>query len=65
MTASGAVRDCDIAIELLGRAGIPHRSVMAAQVAAQRRKRGRVLLLEIRRWKSRDFPRQWHRRLEL
>jgi CHAD domain-containing protein len=65
MAAAGAVRDCDIAIELVGRAGVPRRSAMVAQLTEQRRKTGRDLLLEIRRWKSRDFPRQWRRRLEL
>lgn len=65
MAAAGAVRDCDIAIELVGQAGIAAQNVMVAQLAAQRRKSGRYLLLEIRRWKSRDFPRLWRDRLEL
>src|SRR5208283_2290858 len=37
MAAAGAVRDCDIALELVGRAGVPPRSAMAVQLAAQRR----------------------------
>jgi CHAD domain-containing protein len=65
MTAAGAVRDCDIALELIGRAGFARRTAMAVQLAAQRRKSGRELLLEIRRWKDRDYPRQWRIRLEL
>jgi len=77
MALAGAVRDCDIAIELARRAapsrpraGDAARSAardraMVAQLAALRRKTGRDLLLEIRRWKSRDFPRQWRSRLEL
>jgi CHAD domain-containing protein len=65
MAAAGAVRDCDIALELVARAGVAGRSAMVAQLAAQRRKTGRDLLLEIRRWKSRDYPRQWRSRLEL
>ena len=65
MAAAGAVRDCDIALQLIGRAGIARRSAMAAQLIAQRRKAGRELLLEIRRWKERDYPRQWRSRLEL
>jgi len=65
LAAAGTVRDCDIAIELAGRAGIARRNAMVAQLTAQRRKTGSRLLLEIRRWKDRDFPRQWRSRLEL
>jgi CHAD domain-containing protein len=69
MALAGAVRDCDIAIELAGRAGAARPragdAALVAQLAALRRKTGRDLLLEIRRWKSRDFPRQWRSRLEL
>jgi CHAD domain-containing protein len=65
LTAAGAVRDCDIAIELALRSGVSRRSAMIVQLAAQRRKSGRDLLLEIRRWKGRDYPRQWRSRLEL
>jgi CHAD domain-containing protein len=65
MAAAGAVRDCDIAIELVGRSGVARRSAMLARLAAQRRKTKHDALLEIRRWKSRDFPQQWRKRLEL
>ena len=65
MTAAGAVRDCDIAIELAIRAGVPRRSAVVLQLAAHRRKTGRDLLLEVRRWKQRNYARQWHSRLEL
>lgn len=65
MAAAGAVRDCDIAIELVIRAGVPRRSSIVTRLIAERRKTGRDLLLEVRRWKSRDYTRQWHSRLEL
>ena len=65
LAAAGAVRDCDIALELVARAGVSRRNAMVTQLAAQRRKAGRDLLLEIRRWKSLDYPRQWRSRLEL
>jgi CHAD domain-containing protein len=69
MAIAGAVRDCDIAIDLARRAaaGWPRtgEKAMVAQLTALRRKSGRDLLLEIRRWKRRDFARQWHSRLEL
>jgi CHAD domain-containing protein len=65
MAVAGAVRDCDIALELAGRAGFTRRSALVSQLAAQRRAAGRDLLLEIRRWRDRDYPRRWHGRLEL
>jgi CHAD domain-containing protein len=65
MAAAGAVRDCDIAIQLAARAGVARRSRMAAQLAARRRKSGRDLLAEIRHWRDRDTLRRWRARLEL
>src|ERR1017187_7855299 len=65
LAAAGAVRDCDIALDLVVRAGVSRRHAMVTHLAAQRRKTGRDLLLEIRRWKNRDYPRQWRSRLEL
>jgi CHAD domain-containing protein len=65
LAAAGAVRDCDIGLELVARAGVARGSAIVAQLTAQRRTAGRDLLLEIRRWKSRDYPRQWRSRLEL
>jgi len=65
MAAAGAVRDCDIAIELVGRAGIVKRNILVARLTAQRRKTGQELLLEVRRWKRRNYTAQWRARLEL
>jgi len=65
MAAAGAVRDCDIAAELAVHAGVPRRSAIIVQLAAQRRKTGRDLLLAVRRWNSREYPRRWHVRLEV
>jgi CHAD domain-containing protein len=75
MALAGAVRDCDIAIELVGGPGSGRRGATAVaasadaailkQLAALRRKAGRDLLLEIRHWKRRDFVRRWGTRLEL
>jgi CHAD domain-containing protein len=65
MAAAGAVRDCDIAMELAAQAGVSSRSALLAHIAAERRKAGRDLLLEVRRWKSRDYARRWRSRLEL
>jgi CHAD domain-containing protein len=65
MEAAGAVRDCDIALDLAGQAGVPRRSAVVARLEAERGRAGRDLLFEIRRWKSRDLLRQWRSRLEL
>jgi CHAD domain-containing protein len=65
LTAAGAVRDCDIAIELVGRSGVARPGAILAPLAATRRKAGRELLLEIRRWKRHDYTTHWRSRLEL
>ena len=65
MAAAGAVRDCDIAIELAGRAGVSPRSGLVAQLVLRRRKSERDLVLEIRRWKRHDSLDAWPSRLEL
>ncbi|HUA59983.1 MAG TPA: CHAD domain-containing protein [Verrucomicrobiae bacterium] len=63
MEAAGAVRDVDIAIGLLGEAGIPARTALLLRLAGERRKRGRRLASALRQWRSRKL-RQWSRRLE-
>ena len=65
MAAAGAVRDCDIAIELLRRSHVAPPASLLAQLAARRRKKGRDLLLAVRRWRNRDYPGQWRGRLEV
>jgi CHAD domain-containing protein len=65
METAGAVRDCDIAIDLLAQAGVPRRESVVARLEAERRRAGRDLQLQIRRWKNRDSLRQWRSRLEV
>jgi CHAD domain-containing protein len=65
LTAAGAVRDCDIAIELAGHAGLASRNPLVVQLTRRRRVAGRDLLAEVRRWKHRDYPRKWSSKLEL
>jgi CHAD domain-containing protein len=65
MEAAGRVRDRDIALQLLAEAGIPARAAIAARLVGERRKVSRELLLEIRRWKGRNFSKKWRSRLEL
>ena len=65
LSAAGAVRDCDIAIELVGRAGIARPAGILTPLVAKRREAGHELLVEIRRWKRRDYTTQWRSRLQL
>jgi CHAD domain-containing protein len=65
MQSTGAVRDRDIAIELLGQAGISRRAAVITRLQAERRRAAHDLSLEIRRWKSHDTSRKWRSRLEL
>ena len=65
MDAAGAVRDRDIALELLAGAGISTRAAIVRQIRAERREAGSELRAELRRWKKRDYPSKWRTRLEL
>jgi CHAD domain-containing protein len=65
MDACGSVRDRDIAIELLEKAGVPAASALVRQLDAERRAADEQLRRELRRWKDRGFRRQCWARLEL
>jgi CHAD domain-containing protein len=65
MDTAATVRDRDIAIQLLGQAGVSPRAAVVTRMAAERRSAGHELLLEIRRWKNRNFSRKWRSSLEL
>jgi CHAD domain-containing protein len=65
MGSTAAVRDRDIAIELLGQAGISRRAAVITCLQTERRHTARDLSLQIRRWKSHDTSRKWRSRLEL
>ena len=65
MDASGSVRDRDIAIGLLRQAGVPAASPLLRQLDVERRAAVQQLQLELRRWKTAAFSRQWRVRLEL
>ena len=65
MAAAGTVRDCDIAMELARSAGLGRSRGLMPLLTAHRRKAGHDLQAELRRWKERDYPRRWSRRLEL
>ena len=65
MATCGSVRDRDIAIGLLEKAGVAPASPLVRQLDAERRAAGRELLRELRHWKKRGFSRRWRARLEL
>ncbi len=65
MHVAGDVRDCDIALELLETAGIPPQAAVVAHIQARRRTCSADLSAEIRRWKEREFSREWRVRLGL
>ena len=65
LTTCGEVRDRDIAIEMVRKAGITARSPLVRRLDAERGAAGRDLQLELQRWKPRGFTRRWRNRLEL
>jgi|KBSMisStandDraft_5_1062788.scaffolds.fasta_scaffold1071424_2 CHAD domain-containing protein len=65
MSMAGAVRDRDIALELLADAKISERASAVTRLRAERERLVAELIEELRRWKSRDFSRKWRRRLGL
>lgn len=65
MQSAGAARDCDIAIELLGEAGVSRRAGIVKKLVVRRERAGQDLAGEIRRWQSRHYLRKWKSRLDL
>jgi CHAD domain-containing protein len=65
MDACGSVRDRDIAIELLEKAGVPAASPLIRQLDEERRTADGELRRALRRWKKDGFSRRWSERLEL
>jgi CHAD domain-containing protein len=62
---AGAVRDLDVALELLVASGVSPEAAIVTALQAERRRASESLLLEVRRWKSRGFSRRWRIRLGL
>jgi len=65
MDACGAVRDLDIAIDLLDKAGLPPGSPVVNRLEIERTKAERELLAELRRWKGNGVSRKWKAQLGL
>ncbi|HEY2016502.1 MAG TPA: CHAD domain-containing protein [Bryobacteraceae bacterium] len=65
MDTAAKVRDRDIALELLTAARIPRNAPVVTRLQAERQRAALDLLLEIRRWKGRNFSQKWRSALEL
>ncbi len=65
MHAAGAVRDRDIAIELLAAARVQKGAAIVKRMTAERLDAERALQTEIRHWSHRDFSRKWRAKLNL
>jgi CHAD domain-containing protein len=61
--AAGAVRDRDIGIELLRKAGIARRSPVFAKLEAERVKLHDEFVAEVRGWHDRKAVEKWRTRL--
>jgi CHAD domain-containing protein len=63
--AAGAVRDRDIALELLGKAGVAQRSPVVARLQVERARAHNRLIAEIKGWRDDKRADRWKRRLEV
>jgi CHAD domain-containing protein len=65
MGAAAAVRDNDVALELIEKAGVTQRARVALTLQARRRNAEAGLREELQNWQSRGFARDWREALEL
>jgi CHAD domain-containing protein len=65
MDAAAAVRDNDVALELIEKAGAGKRARVALTLQARRREAEAKLREELQNWQGRGFAREWREALEL
>jgi CHAD domain-containing protein len=65
MSMAGAVRDLDIALDLLGEAQVAPETAVVQRVRAERYQANRDFLRQVRLWKSRGYSRKWRSALDL
>jgi CHAD domain-containing protein len=65
MDLASAVRDRDIAMELLAAARIPSDSALVQALAQERTGAERSLVATLERWSRHSFQKKWRSRLEL
>jgi len=63
--AAGEVRDRDIALEMLEKAGIARRAAIVVKLAAEREAAHAEFVEEVRRWRDRKAVQKWRGRLEV
>jgi CHAD domain-containing protein len=64
MDLAAEIRDRDIALELLAKAGAEQAAV-AEKLAGERRRAEQDLIQAVQRWQAKDFSRKWSAQLEL
>jgi CHAD domain-containing protein len=65
MHAAAAVRDSDVALELIEKAGAAQRARVALTLQARRREAEAGLREKLQNWQGRGFAREWREALEL
>jgi CHAD domain-containing protein len=65
MHAAGGVRDRDIALQLLAKAGEPQGDVLVVRLEEERRQAAVQLHHKLRRFRTGNFSRKWRSQLEL
>jgi len=65
MDAAAAVRDSDVALELLEKAGVGERARVTVAVRSHRREAEARLREELQLWQARNFAHQWRESLGL
>ncbi len=63
--AAGEVRDRDIALAMLEKAGIARRAAIVVKLQAERAAAQTEFVEEVRRWRDRKAVQTWRRRLEV
>jgi CHAD domain-containing protein len=62
---AGEVRDRDIALEMLAKAGVTRRAAVFARLEAERATAHIEFVEEVRRWRDRQLAHKWAGRLEV
>ncbi len=65
MAAAGAVRDLDIAIELLASAGVGPNRLLLSKLKHERRRANRELFQDVHDWNRQSFSKKWRNSLGL
>src|SRR5260370_20179388 len=64
MVPAGEVRDCDIAIKLLGKSKLAEAAAWRSRFQSRRKQAERTLLGSLKRWMERKFSLKWRSKLQ-